>query len=1309
MLATGVIRAEDGQNRIHYLTVMFDKGSEVNLISKKCVKVLGLTKKTKRVQLMGLTGEEISDGIADLQFSPWFESKRAETMNRSFIVVENVPTLRDRCVPKNVVEFKNLQLADPKFHMDRKLDALLGVEVWSKIVEPHIVKSKTGLIAQKTSFGYAVCGAIRNAEIKSLHKLNVNCNVIRDDEASYKRADEMLRKLWELEDETIYGPEMTVANARAEEIFKQTTRKTADGRYVVRIPFVSDTVELGNSREFALKRYFELERRLKRTGAREKYDEFMQQYIALGHMRLATEAERNISGYYIPQHVVLKRYRVVFDGSAVTTNGVSVNDVQLQGPNLQDKLLYILMRFRMGRYVLTTDVKKMFRQILIDPRDVIYQKVFYRENENETVQTYVLLTVTYGFKSSPYLSVRTMLTIADDYQSEYPLAAESIRKNRYVDDITAGADTPGELMMLYHQLKGITAEAQMELSKWRTNEIHLTELMENELELTDQDLMFKEEGTSVLGMLWSPGHDIFKFHIRPEWDPKRAVTKKTIVGAAGEIFDPLGLISPVALMSKVFIQELWKDGVDWDDRLNPELTLKWTKYYGGLPELNKLRIPRWVQISKESRMELHGFADASEIGYGAAVYITTEIENGRVSHLLTAKGRVAPVRTLTIPRLELCAAELLAKLIHDVKNACGFENAPMTLYSDSTVVLSWIKKSPMDLKTYAANRVQRIQDLVGINVWKYVSTNDNPADIISRGMDPIELMKCKLWWHGPNFITNSTQKPHNEPSITLNQIAQIRAEAKPYIVNQLVITRPDCLNVHGEPLIERTNSLKKLLTTTALIKQLTERLRRRYKADENTMGAIKLEAKIWALKYWIKYEQKKHFYRDIRKMEVGSELDKASNIANLCPFIDSDGIVRCHGRLRNANIPYDEQNPIIVPSRSRLAKMLLDEAHEETAHGNIQIMLHYVRARYWIIGGRKCAGNVVKRCVRCTTFAKRAVEQLMGDVPKERLTSIGPFYYCGVDYFGPITIRRNEGRCNVTQQGYGAVFICLTTKVIHIDCVSDMTSEKFLWSLSRLTSIYRTPTKMFSDNGRTFVGADNELKVINETWQTPEVERFLTMRGIQWKFITPRAPHQGGIWEAAVKSAKYHLKRVLTQQSLTFEQYSTVFAKVSAVLNSRPLVPLTDNPTDLNYLTPAHAVRGERIIQPLGTNLSGIPLTRVRQHKIMEKLHQDFWQTWRRDYLNTLQNRKKWSTQRENLKEDDFVLMKEDNLPPGVWLMARVIETYPGADGLVRNVMVRTYKNDYLRPVQKLVKLPLQEQENEQMTEIGQPGTTNEV
>ncbi|XP_055306609.1 uncharacterized protein LOC129570912 [Sitodiplosis mosellana] len=185
--------------------------------------------------------------------------------------------------------------------------------------------------------------------------------------------------------------------------------------------------------------------------------------------------------------------------------------------------------------------------------------------------------------------------------------------------------------------------------------------------------------------------------------------------------------------------------------------------------------------------------------------------------------------------------------------------------------------------------------------------------------------------------------------------------------------------------------------------------------------------------------------------------------------------------------------------------------------------------------------------------------------------------------------------------------------MVHIECISDLTTERFLWSFARFTSIYQMPDGMFSDNGKTFVGAKNELCDVTKSWKSKEMEDFLSVKGLRWKFITPRAPNQGGIWEAAVKSAKHHMKRMLIDKSLTFERYQTLFAKISAVLNSRPLVPLTDDPYDLNYLTPSHAVIGERTIQPLCDNLHDIPLNRLKQQKVLDKIQQDFWNTWRKE------------------------------------------------------------------------------------------------
>lgn len=262
--------------------------------------------------------------------------------------------------------------------------------------------------------------------------------------------------------------------------------------------------------------------------------------------------------------------------------------------------------------------------------------------------------------------------------------------------------------------------------------------------------------------------------------------------------------------------------------------------------------------------------------------------------------------------------------------------------------------------------------------------------------------------------------------------------------------------------------------------------------------------------------------------------------------------MRLRGKIENASVSYKEKFPIIIP-----------------LHGNVQSMLHFIRSTYWVIGARRAATSHVNHCVKCKRYRKEDRAQLMGDLPRGRLSSFNqPFYYCGVDFFGPIKLKRFEGRCRSIDTGYVAVFVCMTTKMIRLECVSNLTTERFLWALSRLISIYGTPAKLFSDNGKTFVGAANVLNDVMKTWMNDEVDSFLTTLGIQWRFICPKAPFKGGLWEAVVRSTKYHLKRVLGDYTMTFEQYYTLLSKITCVLNSRPLVAESDDPLNLNYLTP---------------------------------------------------------------------------------------------------------------------------------------------
>lgn len=1291
MLATGYVKLSDNIGNTIFVRALFDTGAETNLISEQCLKRANFKCERFTIHLSGITGSKLIDsGSVRASLSPWFDSSDDNTLHRNFVLMKDMPLFRKTDFSSKIPEFERLRKADPYFNKSGAIDLLLGIDVWADIIKSEVIDSQTGLRAQNTKFGFAIFGTIEESSCSTIRILKASANIQSE---AMDNLDKQIQRFWEMED-IDSSSSMTSEEKRAEEIFQSTVARNNDGRYVVRIPLIEKNTQLGDSKTIALNRFFQLERRLLRNkDLRAKYNEFMADYLTLGHMRKATQAEHQSEGYYIPHHPVIERFRVVFDASCTTTNGKSVNDIQLAGANLQDKLADVVMRFRFHKYVISADIKKMFRQINIHAEDLKYQRIFWRFNENEPVNEYVLLTVTYGMKSSPFLAIRTMLKLASDYNSKYPLAAHATRAERYMDDYMSGADTEEQTIVLLDQLENMLSEARMSLSKFKTNSPSVLVRLQQEDDDECKSLYVSEEYTTILGLNWQPSSDSFGFKIDDHWSENKAVTKRTIVSAVAKIYDPIGYLAPIVITAKSFIQQLWIDQLKWDDPISDEITERWCEYYNSLSAINELKIPRWIHTTVGSEIELHGFADASELGFGAAIYVRSAMNGNIQCNLLTAKTRVAPVKTISIPRLELCAAKLLAELMNHVRNTCALDYAPYYLYSDSTTTLYWIKSNISNLKIFVANRVSTIQTHTNIETWSYVPSKQNPADIASRGMKSSELIHSNLWWTGPEFLLLPIEERQRiTPELTAEKSQIVRSEYRSTLIAVTSASAAKPLNIDGVSLIDKYDSLGKVVRVTAyLFKALYQ------KKSTNTIviGRLNHQQLLCALNYWIKYTQQKYFAAEYYALSQGKSVETSNQLKTFMPFLDADSIMRNKGRATNADITYDERYPIIIPAHSVLSKLLIREAHERTLHGNAQVMIHYLRAKYWIIGLRKAVKTAVKSCIICIRYKGTEAKQLMGDLPKERLSNVRPFHYCGVDYFGPIKVKRWEEKCMKIDFGYVAVFVCMTTKMIHLECVSNLKTEKFLWALSRLSSIYQTPRKMFSDNAKTFQGANNELKSIFNSWQSSEVENYLTIQGIEWKFITPRAPFQGGLWEAAVKSTKYHARRILHERVFTFEAYQTLFGKISAVLNSRPIVPMSDDPTELNYLTPSHAVIGGRVIQPLARDMSDITMNRLKHNAQLEKIVQDFWNTWRKEYIGTLQNRYKWNQSEQNLCVDDFVLMKEDNVPPGMWPMARIIKVYPGKDGLVRTVKIRTPHTDLLRPVQKLVRLPIRNEDQE--------------
>ncbi|XP_037925672.1 uncharacterized protein LOC119660846 [Hermetia illucens] len=421
----------------------------------------------------------------------------------------------------------------------------------------------------------------------------------------------------------------------------------------------------------------------------------------------------------------------------------------------------------------------MFRQIDVHPDDWKFQRILRTDHQSSTSEPalYDLTTVTYGTKPAPYLACRVLKQLLSDEGHKFPLAIEPFEKGSYVDDITGGADTLSRLNEIASQVEALCLTGCFPVAKWKSNHPSFCKVNSSSLS-SNTSHQFDEFTCKILGMSWKCSPDILTFtgHIFQT----SAITKRIILSETAQLFDPLGLISSVIVRAKILMQDLWLEKIRWDDPLTTQITHRWKTFRSELVDLANLKIPRWLNLTSDlSHVEIHGFSDASQTPMAAAVYI-------RVSHpnqqskvtLVCAKTRVAPLKRLTIPRLELSAALLLAKLISRTRKALNLINVPVTLWTDSSVTLAWINSDPTRWKEFVKNRVRDIHEISPSAVWKFISTKQNPADCASRGLNPSQLMKHSLWWSGPDWLTKpSHQWPSFLPLDVSHEDMEMRSSA----------------------------------------------------------------------------------------------------------------------------------------------------------------------------------------------------------------------------------------------------------------------------------------------------------------------------------------------------------------------------------------------------------------------------------------------------------------------------------------------------------------------------------------------------
>lgn len=484
----------------------------------------------------------------------------------------------------------------------------------------------------------------------------------------------------------------------------------------------------------------------------------MEDYEKRGHMSLvSSDAIAEEMQYFIPHQPVLRpdsittKLRVAFDASAKSENDKSLNDILLVGPNLQNNLLHILLRFRTYKYVITGDIAMMFRQTLVAETDRSMQLILWRSMEDAPMKTFSLNTVTYGTSCAPYLAMRCLKQLAKEESDAYPLAQRVLKSDFYMDDVLTGSDDREEIISLQKQLTALLAKGQFQL-KWRSNDDHILHSLVAEGKSEELLIIDKNAALKTLGILWNQKEDVLQYQEKETRLGK--VTKRNVISEIAQIYDPLGLLGPIMIVAKIIMQQLWRLHLQWDESLPQELYHQWRTYQSAWNQLSDLKILRRVMAPDSTgRMIIHGFSDASERAYGACLYAVIRNSTGYLhSHLLCAKSRVTPLKVLTIARLELCAALLLARLCRAVQEALGDRIEDVQLWSDSTIVLGWINTCPSTLKTFVANRVAQIQVIGLQDVWRHVPSAENPADILSKGTSLQELKINQLWWHSPSWL-----------------------------------------------------------------------------------------------------------------------------------------------------------------------------------------------------------------------------------------------------------------------------------------------------------------------------------------------------------------------------------------------------------------------------------------------------------------------------------------------------------------------------------------------------------------------------
>jgi len=1139
---------------------------------------------------------------------------------------------------------KNIHVSDIG-RRNLKIEVLIGADVAGALLTGRVHKLENGLTAVESLLGWTVMGKMNDciSERNALSMSSITTSMLTHSTD--------IENLWKLEAIGIADPKENKTDSELEEAVWNHFHKTlkmVENRYEVSLPWINEKEALPSNREIAEKRLISTTKKLILKGKFEAYNAVFQEWLESGVIEEVPEEEKRVENHYIPHRPIFKdnsttAVRPVFDASCKQKDFLSLNDCLAKGQNLIELIPGLLLDFRQRNIGIISDIKRAFLLISVQRSDRDFLRfLWWKNSEKKEMREFRHCRVVFGLKCSPFLLEAVIHSHLNRCEPSLKEVATKLKNSFYVDNCVTSVNSKEEAEYFIAKSTELMASANFELRGWEQTQLN------------------KEKGTAceplkVLGLLWDKFEDSLFCDIPDVELNDLPVTRRNVLSIAQRVFDPVGFTCPFTLLPKLDLQKSWETKMSWDAELPEDIKRKFLKWVKELSVLSSLKIPRLVMLSEGQSFSLHMFADASRGSYACAVYLRSQNKENVKVTLLQAKARVAPLKKISIPRLELLACLIGVRLASFVKKKLEVENLEEYYWTDSSTALFWIKNVEA-WSTFVNNRVSEIRILTNREDWYHVPGAENPADLPSRGCSVKKLIESR-WWEGPHWL--ALPKEEWPRSIPIDDKEKVNTEKRKSIIVSL-----SNVNDMSSRIFDYFSKYKKILRMIGWIHRFIENTRKR--REEREAGELKVNELTRAEKSIVKIIQHDSFSsEDIKKLK------------SISVFKDDEGILRVKTRLTERK---DQENfiyPMLLPKNHKIVEKLIIDKHLSMSHAGIHVLISKLRETFWIIKSRATIRKALYGCVRCRRHESKRLQTVPATLPKDRVRDARVFEIVGVDLAGPLILKDKR-------KAWIILFTCAVFRAVHLELILSLSTQGFLLGLRRFIARRGRPSIIYSDNGSNFVGSSNLLKSID--WNI--VEREATTNKIDWKFSPPAAPWWGGFWERLVQMIKKLLRRVLGQSSLNYEELMSVLCDCEATVNARPLTYVSEDSDDLIPLTPSLFL-GEIPVM-------GVPdldhLDKVdfnKRLRYIQNLRELLRKRFRSEYLGLLVQRPSTVPITQQIKIGDIVLVECDNKRKVLWPLAKVTELYPGKDGNIRVVRVKTTSGELVRPIQKIFPLEI--------------------